>query len=422
MWLLNRTPSLLTDLYELTMVQSYYSKGMNRSAAFEVFIRELPENWGFFVMAGLNEVASCLRSLCFDKEDIRFLQNTELFSNQFLEYIQTLKYDVTVRALHEGTVFFPNEPLLEVSGPLIPAQILETYMLNILGFSILCATEGVRMKLAADGRALVDFGLRRTQGPVAALRSARGAQIAGFTGTSNLLAADLLDIPPSGTMAHSYIQAHENEEQAFRDFIVMYGEASVLLVDTYNTKEGIKTAARVAREINDQTGLRIKGIRIDSGDMTELSRFARKTFAGQDVRFLKIFLSGGLDEYRITDMIEGGAEADGFGVGTRLGVSHYAPDTDIAYKLIEYGGKGVSKDSPGKETHPCRKSVLRLGSRSFEKDRIEKYPQESDLLTEFTDNEDISIIRERLSGQLDALPPEVKNIRNPQAYEVELTM
>ncbi|MHC4542602.1 MAG: nicotinate phosphoribosyltransferase [Planctomycetota bacterium] len=341
MWLMKGSPSLLVDLYELTMAQVYFKKsGMFAKAGtayFEVSVRGLPENWGFFVMAGLNEIESYLREFRFSKHDIDFLKSTERFSDDFLDYLAGLKPDVRIRSLPEGTVFFPNEPVLEVAGPLLSAQLLESYILNILGFSIIEATFATRAILAANGKVLVDFGLRRCQGPVASLRSARGAQMAGFAATSNMLAARELDFAPSGTMAHSFIHVHESQEQAFRNFADAYGENSILLVDTYDCIEGIKEAAALARQLYGQKNVKIAGIRIDSGDLLKLSAFARAHFHQQGVPFLKIFVSGDLDEFKIEDLRKHGAQIDGFGIGTNFAVSRSAPALEIVYKIVQYG-------------------------------------------------------------------------------------
>jgi len=215
---LKDTPALFTDLYELTMAQVYFKKRMAETAYFEVYIRKLPENWGFFVMAGLDEVESFLREFRFSQADIDYLRSAKLFTEDFLQYLATFKPDVKIRSLPEGTVFFPDEPVMEVAGPLICAQLLESYILNILGFSIIQATLATRISVAAKDAAVVDFGLRRCQGPVASLRSARAAQMAGFRATSNMFAARELDFTASGTMAHSFVHVHESQEQAFRDF------------------------------------------------------------------------------------------------------------------------------------------------------------------------------------------------------------
>jgi nicotinate phosphoribosyltransferase len=444
MWLIKDTPGLFTDFYELTMAQAYFVGGMHKRGYFEIFVRHLPEHWGFFVMAGLPEAESYLHEFRFADPDIEYLRSLRLFQDGFLEHLSQLKLDVTVRALPEGTVFFPNEPILEVSGPILQAQLLETYLLNILGFSILAASLAARVRIAASasskfevssskpGRAdtshfklhpsnypIVDFGMRRSQGPIASLRAARGAQIAGFAATSNVFAARLLGLPPSGTMAHSFIEAHESEEQAFRDYAGLYGGKAILLVDTYDSIEGIRTAARVAKDFLKR-GVRIRGIRLDSGDLVELSRFARTHFKNEGLEFLRIFASGDLDEFRIAELLQAGAEIDGFGVGTRFAVSQHAPALGIVYKIVQYGDRLLRKTSPEKATFPGRKSILRTGDRTYERDVIRPFsPDLADLLRPFESAEPMAIIQNRLSRELSALPEFVKALRNPGAYPVE---
>ena len=424
MWLIDATPALFTDLYELTMAQAYFRQGMDKAAYFEVFVRHLPEHWGFFVMAGLPEVESYLRQFRFSREDIAYLRSTGLFADDFLEYLSVFELNVRVRAMPEGTAFFPNEPIMEVSGPILHAQLLETYILNILGFSIIEATLAARMTIAARGVPVVDFGLRRCQGPISSIRAARGGQIAGFAATSNVFAARLLDMPPSGTMAHSFVEAHESEEQAFRNFAQLYGKRAILLVDTYDSIEGIRTAARVAKDFAQQ-GVRIRGIRLDSGDLTELSRFAREHFARENVDFLQIFASGDLDEFRIADLPAAIAEIDGFGVGTRFAVSQHAPAIGIVYKIAQYGDKPLYKTSPDKVTRPGRKTITRkfeISNQKFEMDVVQPFdPRADDLLKSFESAEPMSAIQRRLASGLAHLPDAIKAIRNPAGYPVEFT-
>jgi len=421
MWFLKDTPALLMDLYELTMAQVYFEKRMEGTACFEVCIRRLPENWGFFVMAGLAELESYLKEFRFGGEDIAFLDSMGVFGGEFLEWLSRLELAVEVRAMPEGTVFFPEEPILEVSGSLPAAQLLESYILNILGFSIIEATLAARVSIAAAGVRVVDFGLRRAQGPVASIRSARAAQMAGFGATSNVFAARALKLPAAGTMAHSFVQAYGDEEQAFRYFARRYGERAILLVDTYDCVEGIKKAARLAKELEEQEGLRIAGIRIDSGDLAELSRFARAHFAEQGVGFLQIFVSGDLDEFKIADLVRAGAPIDGIGIGTRFAVSCGAPAVEIVYKLCEYSGRAVFKSSPGKRTYPGRKAVTRVEAGGvYKKDIVE--PSKSGgggLLRPFEGCEQMAVIRERLAGELSLLADSVKAIRDPGRYPVE---
>ncbi len=415
MWLLQDTPALFTDFYELTMAQAYFQQGMDETGSFEVFVRHLPERWGFFVMAGLSEVQSYLHEFHFGPRDIEYLRSTGIFAEDFLKYLSLFKLEVRLRALPEGTVFFPNEPIMEVSGPILHAQLLETYLLNILGFSIIEATLAARTVIAARGVPVVDFGLRRCQGPISSLRAARGAQIAGFAATSNVYAARLLGLPPSGTMAHSFIEAHESEEQAFRNYAEIYGARAILLVDTYDSIEGIKTAARVAKDFLSK-GTRIRGIRLDSGDLVELSKFARAWFKNEGLEFLSIFASGDLDEFRIVELREAGAEIDGIGIGTRFTVSQHVPAIGIVYKLAQYGDKRVYKTSPEKATLPGRKSIVRMGGKDIVKPLD---PQPQDLLQYFQAAEPIAVVQERLSKELIALPEPIKDIRSPGQYPVE---
>ncbi len=420
MWLLKDSPGLFIDLYELTMAQAYFKNDMNEKAFFEVTVRELPENWGFFVMAGLAEIDSYLKQFKFVGQDIEFLKFTKMFSDDFLQYLQGLRPQLQIRCLPEGTIFFPNEPVLEVGGPLIHAQIFESYILNILGFSIIEVTLAARISIAARGRGLVDFGLRRSQGPIAAVRSARAAKIADFAGTSNLYASKLLDFQPAGTMAHSYIEVHSSEEKAFRQFIDLYGEKSILLVDTFDTVEGIKKAAKVAYQVYKENSIKIKGIRIDSGDFLSLSKFARRYFKEKGMDFLKIFVSSGLDEYQIAELLNNGAEIDGFGIGTRFAVSHQAPDIDIVYKIIQYAGKSLYKTSPDKQTMPGRKTIVRTKNKFYVKDSIHPFEAwTDDLLKFFESPEPLDKLKKRLSVELANLPDSIKAITNPKKYPVE---
>jgi nicotinate phosphoribosyltransferase len=420
MWLMRESDALFMDLYELTMAQVYFEKKMNDRACFEVTIRRLPEHWGFFVMAGLAEVESYLNEFHFTKDDIDYLRSIKIFSDDFLSYLAELRPEVDIRCLPEGKVFFPNEPAFELSGPLICAQIMESYILNILGFSIIAATLAARISLAAKGLAVIDFGLRRSQGPAASLRSARAAQMAGFRATSNLFAARGLDFTPSGTMAHSFIEVHDSEEQSFINFTDAYGQDAILLVDTYDSIEGIKKAAKAAKQIYKEKGVKIRGVRIDSGDLAGLSEFARNYFNDNGVEFLKVFVSGDLDEFRIAELLKAGAPIDGFGIGTRFAVSRSAPSVEIVYKIIRYGDKDLLKTSPEKESRPGRKSIIRLKDVYYQKDIICRLQSaEQDLLQPFESAEQIRAIQERLATELSFLDDSIKSIRNAHEYPVE---
>jgi len=423
MWLIDGTPALFTDFYELTMAQVYFRQRREQTASFEVTVRRLPEDWGFFVMAGLHEIEAYVQAFRFDSEDIAYLRTLETFEPDFLEYLSTFTPNIRMRALPEGTVFFPYEPILEVTGPVLDAQLLETYVLNILGFSIIEATLATRTVLAAGDIPVIDFGMRRCQGPIASLRAARGGQIAGFKATSNVFAARAFGFPPSGTMAHSYVQIHDSEAQAFRDFAEQFGPRAILLVDTYDTHEGIRIAAAVAREILEEKGIEIGGIRIDSGDLVALSQFARDAFHKEGLDFLKIFVSGDLDEYKIADLFAAGAEIDGIGIGTRYSAARHAPALEIVYKITEYDGQGLAKTSPQKTTRPGRKTVTRTSNAGqYERDVVGPLrPEMEDLLQSFAEAESTDAVRARLTRELAALPAGVKAIRAPEDYPVDFT-
>lgn len=412
---------LMVDLYELTMFQAYLREHFNATGRFEVFIRRLPPNWGYFVMAGLEELAQYIETLSFSEEHLRYLSSVPRLGDDLIEHLRGWRPQVSMRALPEGSLFFPDEPVLEMSGPLADCQMLETYVLNVLGFSIISATLASRYTAAAQGRSIVDFGLRRAQGPIAAMRAARGGQIAGFAATSNVAAARTLGMRPSGTMAHSFVQAYPSEEQALRAFAEQYGEQAILLIDTYDSRQGIRIAARIARELEAERGVRIRGIRLDSGDLVQLSRFARAHLREAGVPWVQIVASGGLDEHTIAEIIEQGAEIDGFGVGTRFIASTAAPAVDIAYKLAEYDGRPVFKTSPGKETHAGRKSLLREKDDMYRGDRVVRFEATGDLLAPFERPEPVETIQRRLRQQLPLLPPEYRRLREPSAYPVEVT-
>ncbi len=355
------TPSnvaMLVDLYELAMADSYLRNGMNGRATFALFVRSLPPNRAFLVSAGIDTALACLETLRFEDEAIRYLRGLRLFSEQFLEYLRGFRFTGDARAIPEGEVFFPPEPLLEISAPRIEAQIVETLLLNTLNFQVMVASKAARAVLAARGRGVVDFSPRRDHGADAALKAARAAYIAGCTGTSNVLAGMLYGIPVVGTMAHSYIMSFSDELEAFRAFARDFPTNAVLLIDTYDTMQGVANAITVGREMAS-AGARLRGVRIDSGDLTAQSRAVRAALDAAGMREAQIFLSGDLNEYRIAEMLAQGAAADAFGVGTELGTSADAPSVGGVYKLVEDEKGYRVKLSTGKATLPGRKQVWR---------------------------------------------------------------
>jgi len=350
---------LLVDLYELTMADAYRRTGMSsRPATFSLFVRNLPPNRGYLVAAGLDDALTWLEELRFEAEDLAIVERLGLFGPEFLDWLAGLRFTGSVRAVPEGTIVFGDEPILEVDAPIGEAQLAESFLLNQTTLQTMLATKAARCRHAAAGRSVIDFALRRCQGIDAAVKLARVAGIVGLDGTSNVAAADRYGLPASGTMAHSFVQAHSDEVEAFRAFATAFGERTVLLVDTYNTPRGIDRAIQVAGEMRAR-GTEIGGVRLDSGDLAELARLARRRLDEAGFAGMRIFASGGLDEYAIDELVTGGAPIDGFGVGTALGVSADAPSLDSAYKLVCYDGRPVRKTSEGKRTWPSGKQVWR---------------------------------------------------------------
>ena len=353
-----RIGPLFADLYEFTMAAGYHANGIFSPATFSLFVRKDPSERNYYVAAGLEDLLEELKDFRFSEGDIRYMEQTDFFSPEFIDYLKGLRFSGTVYAMPEGTIFFPNEPILEITAPIIEAQILETLVLNTIGFQTLIATKAARCLHAAGGRPLIDFSLRRTQGHWAGIKVARSTYIAGFAATSNVLAGKIYDIPISGTMAHSFITAFDNEYDAFHAYSKVFPDSTVLLIDTYDTIEGAKNAVRVAQELREQ-GKTLVGVRLDSGDMVALSKTVRKILNDAGLPEVKIFASSGFDEYKITEALSQGAEIDAFGVGTKVGVSADAPHMDIVYKLVRYDDRPVRKLSPGKITLAGEKQVFR---------------------------------------------------------------
>ncbi len=355
-WVDDANAALFTDLYELTMLQAYWREGLDGEAVFSLYFRNLPESRNFCLACGLGDALAYLETLRFTSESLDFLSRQEQFSDEFLGWLGGLRFDGDVWALPEGTPVFPEEPLLEVVAPLPVAQLAESFLMNQVHLQTVLASKAARVVHAAAGRTVADFGLRRMHGTDAAMKGARAYHVAGLDGTSNVLAGKVYGVPITGTMAHSYIQAHDDELEAFRQFATLYPE-TVLLVDTYDTLEGVRHVARLARELGGE--FRVRAIRLDSGDLAEMAKASREILDEAGLESVEIFASGGLDEHRVARLVASGAPIDGFGVGTRMGVSHDAPDLDVAYKLTAYAGRGRLKLSPGKRILPGRKQVFR---------------------------------------------------------------
>jgi nicotinate phosphoribosyltransferase len=350
--------ALLTDLYEITMAASYLREAMHGPATFSLFVRRLPPDRSFLVAAGLEDVVRYLESFRFSPRALDYLRGLERFDPAFLTYLEGVRFTGQVRAVAEGTLIFPNEPLLEVTAPVAEAQLVETAVLNACHAQTVVASKAARVVLAARGRPVVEFGLRRAPGLDAGLKAARSAFIVGAASSSNVLAGQVWGIPPTGTMAHSYVSAFATERDSFRAFARAFPRQTILLIDTYDTIAGAHAAAEVGQEMAAR-GQRLAGVRLDSGDLAALAPQVRRILDEAGLLDVKLFASGGLDEYEIDRCLTAGAPIDAFGVGTKMDVSADAPYLDMAYKLVSYNGRPVLKTSVGKTTWTGAKQVFR---------------------------------------------------------------
>jgi nicotinate phosphoribosyltransferase len=348
--------ALFTDWYELTMGRAYDAEQMDETAVFELFYRSLPEGRNYAVAAGLESVLTYLEQFRFTDDDLEFLAAQGGFSERFIERLRGLRFEGDVHAVREGTVVFPGEPILRVEGPMLAAQLVETLLINQIHMQTVLTSKAARVVAAAEGRTVVDFGSRRAHGVDAALKVARAAYLVGAAGTSNVLAGRLYGIPVVGTMAHSYIQSHDSELAAFAAF-TRTNPQTTLLVDTYDTLEGVRQVIELARRQGEEFDVR--AVRLDSGDLAQLAKQTRKLLDEAGLQGMKIVASGGLDEYKVADLLAKQAPIDGFGVGTKMVVAADAPDLDFAYKLVEYAGKPRIKLSAEKVVYPGRKQVFR---------------------------------------------------------------
>ncbi|WP_133718729.1 nicotinate phosphoribosyltransferase [Methylocaldum gracile] len=422
--------ALLTDLYQLTMLQAYHREGMSGTATFELFVRKVPPNRNFLIAAGLEQLVEFLEDFEFSDEECEWLGTLDYFTPEFIDHLSKLRFTGDVYAIPEGTVFFQNEPIVRVTAPIAEAQIIETRLINIVQLQTMIASKAARSALAAPGKLLVDFGLRRAHGAEAGLMAARAAYLAGFDGTSNVLAGKLFDIPVYGTMAHSYIMAHDDEVEAFERFAESLPGNVLLLIDTYDTLEAARKVVALAPRLAERN-IPIKGVRLDSGDMAELAKGVRSILDEGGLTECSIFASGDLDEHELLRMLEAGAPIDGFGVGTRLTTSQDMPYLNCAYKLQEYAGRPRRKRSKGKENWPGRKQVYRryddeghmlhdvMAEES--ESQIEGEPLLRQVMAKgkrVGAQETLAVMQERLRGQLQQLPPALKAIEESAVYTV----
>ncbi len=424
---------LLTDLYQLTMLHTYYRQRMEATAVFEFFVRKLPEHRNFMMAAGLEQALDFLEQARFGPEELEWIARSGLFTPEFPKHLERWRFSGDVHAMPEGTIFFPDEPILRVTAPMPQAQLIESRLMNLVHFESLVATKAARSVLVARGKKLGDFGLRRAHGAVAGLLAARAAYLAGYDSTATVLAGSRFGIPVVGTMAHSFVQAHDDEAQAFIDFARAFPRGTIFLVDTYDTEAGVRKVVKLAPQL-EREGISVRGIRLDSGDLGQLARAARRLLDEAGLRKAVVFASGNLDEYRMRELLEAGAPIDGFGVGTSLVTSADAPSLDAVYKLQEYAGRPRRKRSTAKATWPGRKQVFRVSDRAgiFERDIVtvegDEQAGEPLLIPVMREGrrlgaaEPLERIRERARGGLERLPRRLADLETASApYCVDIS-
>lgn len=426
--------ALFTDFYELTMLQAYFEEKMTEEAVFNLFVRRLPSRRNFLLACGLDTVLDYLESLRFCDDDLSYLVSLGKFTDRFLSWLRDFRFTGDVWAVPEGTPVFANEPMLEVMAPMPQAQIVETFVMNQIHVQTVLATKAQRVVTAANSQPVVDFGSRRMHGMDAALKGARAFFIGGVAATSNVLAGKRFGIPVAGTMAHSYIQAHQDEASAFRAFAKLY-PGTILLVDTYDTLAGVRKVCELANTLGEE--FKINAVRLDSGDLLALSKETRRLLDDAGLEKVEIFASGGLDENKVAALLSSGAPIDGFGVGTSMGVSNDDPDLDIAYKLCAYAGKGRLKLSANKTVLPGRKQIFRIAENDRDvRDVIAQADEVLEgrpLLVPVMRNgrpldgvcDDLASIRDHARQQISRLPDRVRAItaaRPPYPVEVSQTL
>lgn len=457
--------TMLMDFYELTMSNGYFEHGFkNKIACFDMFFRKIPDNGGFAVMAGLEQLIEYIKELKFDEDDIEYLRSKNMFSEEFLDYLKNFRFTCDVYAVPEGTPVFPGEPLVKVIGPVIEAQLIETMLLLTINHQCLIATKANRIVRAAKGRPVMEFGSRRAQGTAGAISGARAAYIAGCAGTACTISDRQLGIPALGTMAHSWVQLFPTEYDAFLAYAKTYPESCTLLIDTYNVlKSGLPNAIKVFKEYLIPNGYKPAGVRIDSGDMAYLSNKVRSILDSEGLTEVKIVASNSLDEYIIRDLIHQEAKIDSFGVGERLITSKSEPVFGGVYKLVSVYDENVEipkiklSENTAKITTPCNKKLIRFYSKENDKAIADMLMLEDEALPDGSDYEifdpnhswkrktitnyyikellvpifekgkcvyespKISEIREYCLNQIDGLWNEVKRFENPHTYYVDLS-
>ena len=424
--------ALLTDLYQLTMLHGYLQQRMEDTAVFEFFVRQLPPRRGFLVAAGLEQALSYLENLRFMPWELDWIAQSSRFSTALVEYLTQFRFTGDVHAMPEGTVFFPDEPILRVTAPLPQAQLVETRLINLLHFQTLIASKAVRAVLAAPGKELVDFGLRRAHGEEAGLLAARASYLVGFSGTATVQAWALFGVPVYGTVAHSFIQAHEDEMEAFEHFALAQPNHVVLLLDTYDTEAAARKVVALAPRLQKR-GITIKGVRLDSGNLADHARRVRRILNDGGLPHVRIVASGNLDEYAVQELMAVNAPIDSFAVGTHMTTSSDAPYLDCVYKLQEYAGRASRKRSEGKATWPGRKQVYRHdgagGRMAYDVLTLADDPQDGTALIHpvmlegrrLAPTPSLTDVRARVAEELARLPEHLWRLQDSPPYQVRVS-
>jgi len=424
--------ALLTDLYQLTMLQGYLEQRMEETTVFEVFVRKLPLRRGFLVAAGLDPALSYLETLRFVPWELDWIAKSGRFSTALVEYLTRFRFTGDVHAMPEGTVFFSDEPILRVTAPLPQAQLVETRLINLLHFQTLIASKAVRAVLAAPGRELVDFGLRRAHGGEAGLLAARASYLVGFSGTATVQAGALFGLPVYGTVAHSFIQAHEDETEAFEHFALAQPNHVVLLLDTYDTEAAARKVIALAPRLQKR-GISIKGVRLDSGNLADHARRVRRILNDGGLADVRIVASGNLDEDALQELMAINAPIDSFAVGTHMTTSSDAPYLDCVYKLQEYAGRACRKRSEGKATWPGRKQVYRHdgadGRMAYDVLMLADDPEDGTALLQPVMREGrrlapapaLADVRARVADELARLPEHLRRLQDGPPYQVRVS-
>lgn len=424
--------ALFTDLYELTMGAVYFAEDLDTPASFELFVRGMPRGRNFMVAAGLEQVLDYLEDLQLEPHHIEYLHSLKMFDPAFVDHLAGLRFTGDVWAMPEGTIFFPDEPVIRITAPRIQAQLVETFLLTTINFQSMIASKAARILIATDGRPFVDFSPRRDHGLDAANSAARASYIAGAAGTSNVVAGMRYGMPVSGTMAHSFVMSYEDELDAFCAYLRVFPDHPTLLIDTYDIQQGALNAIEAHRRMSEH-GARVGSVRIDSGSVGDEARSVRKLLDQAGLEEVKIFVSGDLDEYTIDELLRSGAPADAFGVGTRLGVSADAPYLPGVYKLVDDRLGPRLKTSVGKETLPGAKQVWRrIQDGTFAGDVIglqsESFDGGTPLLRQVMSAGQrlepalpLGEIKEYCTAQVEQLPPAFRSLDQTEPYPVELS-